>query len=113
MTFWNTVVSQYTLRSKFYIEYTDPSFFHKYYTEEIPSFPIKTTCSKYEKYRKTSYVHALPYIFHSTDTFHDFPLSISVSYINHKGRQRIINFSNKHRFICLYNHSDFFQNAYS
>ncbi len=85
----------------------DPSFYHKFYSEEIPSFPVKASCSKHEKFKKQSYINALSYIMRSTDTFHDFPVTVNVFYSNQAGRQHIY-FSNRHQFICLYNHSDFF-----
>ncbi len=108
MNFWQNIADQYIFSTKKYEEKNDPSFFHRYYSEEIPSFPIKTICSKYEKFEKQSNMFALPYIFNSTNTFHDFSVTINVFYYNQTGRQCIY-FSNEHQFICLYNHSDFFK----
>ncbi len=108
MKFWQSVADQYIFSNKKYEEKNDPSLYHRYYSEEIPSFPIKTICSKYDKFKKQSYMFALPYILNSTNTFHDFPVTINVFYYNQTGRQRIY-FSHGHQFICLYNHSDFFK----
>ncbi len=67
MTFWQNVADQYIFSIKNYDENTDPSYFHRYYSWEIPLFPVKTICSKDEKFKKHSYIYALPLIINSTD----------------------------------------------
>ncbi len=108
MYFWQNVADQYSFSTKKYEEKKDPSFFHRFYTDEILSFPLRTICSKYEKLKKQSYIFVLPYIFNSTNTFHDFPVTINVFYYNQTGRQCAY-FSHGHQFICLFNNSDLFK----
>ncbi len=82
MTFWKSVVDQYVFSAKLHHENMDPSCYHKIYSEEIPSFPVKTICSKYEKFKKQYYINVLSYTIRSTDTCHDFPVTVKVFYSN-------------------------------
>ncbi len=98
MNFWQSAADQYSFATKMYEEKKDPSFYHRLYTDEIHSFPIKTICSKYEKFKKQSHIYVLPYIFNSTNIFHDLPVTINVFYYNQTGRQHIY-FSHGHQSV--------------
>ncbi len=81
MTFGQSVADQYVFSTTEYHENMDPSFYHTFYSEEIPSSPVRTVCSKYAKFERHSYINALSYIKRSTDTFHDFPVTVNVFYL--------------------------------
>ncbi len=109
MTFRDTVIDHCKCPCQSYEECSDPSFKNTFFfIEIIPNYPVKSACWRADRLMKHSFRNALPYILKSTDSFHDFPVTVIVNYFTQTGRQHIY-FSNKHALLCLYNHSDFFK----
>jgi hypothetical protein len=72
----------------------------------IPSPPFKNRISPTERNTLTCYENCLMPILEDDLFSFDFPLTFNIR-ISQNGRQHIINFNDPHKFIDLYNHSEF------
>ena len=72
----------------------------------IPSPPFKNRISPTERKTLTCYENCLMPILEDDLFSFDFPLTFNIR-ISQNGRQQIINFNDPHKFIDLYNHSEF------
>ncbi len=82
MASWNSILSHYTFDSKFYMQSSDPKDLSKSVVDAVPEYPFlafepNQNCFLYE-----SYDNILAPIIPSSETLHDFPFNVDVTYFN-------------------------------
>ncbi len=108
MATWDAIILHYSFDSKHYSEFTDPADLSKVFVDVVPEYPIPAFRPKSNHFLHQDYSNVLSPVITTTNTLYDFPISVEMTYLDvlSTRRQRIL-FSKYHKFLSLYNHSDF------